>query len=240
MELTEGRWTNKDLAEWFGIQPDSFKVNKPRKLEELEEYADFHLEKNKVIIDKVYIPVYSKKKSNPYRIIKDNFDGAWSENHLDTCSRVSRQIYNEHISDIGITNSTAYTYTLRVKNEFYGKAMKYSGTRGQCYYLIGKQEGDGVNARYSFLTQEEEEIKKEVLKKYYGSSDEKMAILDTILLEKEMSPEEFVEAYQQIMGDPSIRYKAFRDEFSERIGAKIARVTYLEKFEGEDGLLLEE
>lgn len=229
MELFVGKWNNAMLAEWFDMTPDSFKSAKREKLLELEEYADFYEEKKKVIITKVYYPNYIKKGSKSYRIVKDNFEGAWSDNRLDTCARVSAQIYNENKTELEISKDTTYQYTLKVKDEFYGKAMKYSGKKGQCTYFIAKQEGSGVNAKYSFLTKEEEEVKKQILTKYYGSAEEKNMILDTMLAEGELSPEEFVEAYNQIMGDPLTRYHAFKEEFGETIGAEIVRVTFLEE-----------
>lgn len=60
IELTTGLKTNKELAEWFGIIPNSFCRSKNKKLEELKLFAEYHLEKDKVFIDEVLIPVYSK------------------------------------------------------------------------------------------------------------------------------------------------------------------------------------
>ena len=57
--------TNAELAEWFGIQVNSFRARKEKKLEELKNFADFKVvDSKKVYIIKVYKPVYVKKKSN--------------------------------------------------------------------------------------------------------------------------------------------------------------------------------
>ena len=54
MGLREGKISNKELAEWFGISANSFSKNKEKKLEELKYFAEFHIDnKNHVIIDKM-------------------------------------------------------------------------------------------------------------------------------------------------------------------------------------------
>lgn len=53
--------SNKELALWFGIKPNSFAHSKLKKLEELKKYADYEILPNKKIkINKVHIPYYSK------------------------------------------------------------------------------------------------------------------------------------------------------------------------------------
>lgn len=44
MELKIGKYTQKELAEWFNISYNSFRVSRDKKFEELKDYADFEIE----------------------------------------------------------------------------------------------------------------------------------------------------------------------------------------------------
>lgn len=60
-KLIAGRsYTNQDLADWFGIQYKSFSNKKGKKLEELQQYADYIQDGTKIKILKVYQPYYVK------------------------------------------------------------------------------------------------------------------------------------------------------------------------------------
>lgn len=81
LELTKGVWTNKMLAEWFGIAEGTFKNTKKKRLAELELYAAFIPKKGKVEILRIKEPVYWKffdadrmKVSRLYDKVADCFD----------------------------------------------------------------------------------------------------------------------------------------------------------------------
>ena len=54
MKLKIGKMTNQELADWFEIAPKTFRNTKPKRLEELKEYADFYEDKGKVYITHIY------------------------------------------------------------------------------------------------------------------------------------------------------------------------------------------
>lgn len=87
-ELKEGKITLDELADWFGIAASTIRAKKTKenKLKILKTFADYHLEKRSIVIDKVYIPVYTKA----YTLIKEQVH----KSNLDTCSRVASVIYN--------------------------------------------------------------------------------------------------------------------------------------------------
>ena len=74
IELTIGKKTGKQLAEWFGIEYNSFKNQKKKKLEELKLFAEFYEEKGKVVITKVIEPVYQKGMENVKRKVIEKID----------------------------------------------------------------------------------------------------------------------------------------------------------------------
>lgn len=74
IELKEGKITNKDLAEWFGIKPMTLSKNKEKKLKELEAFAEFYEDKGKIVITKILNPIYTKQASKSKDIIFSAFD----------------------------------------------------------------------------------------------------------------------------------------------------------------------
>ena len=59
VKLTPGKKTNKDLAEWFGVRPQSYSNKKKDFLKKLEEYAIFEInDAGKVNILEVIEPYY--------------------------------------------------------------------------------------------------------------------------------------------------------------------------------------
>lgn len=95
-ELKLGKMTRPELAEWFGIKPNTYDHNKKKKLEELSFYADFVEVYGGVKILAIKISTYSKEGSRAYSIIKENFDKAWHKSGYDTAARVGSQIWAEN------------------------------------------------------------------------------------------------------------------------------------------------
>ena len=61
------------------------------------------------------------------------------------------------------------------------------GLKGVSTYIWCKKNEEG---RLVFLSEEEEEIKKLLLKKYFGTADEKTAIVKDMVDKEEIKPEE--------------------------------------------------
>ena len=61
LQLTEGKTTLRFISQWFGLHPQTIsKGGKSREkyLQKLKYYCDYHFEKNRIVIDKVFIPEY--------------------------------------------------------------------------------------------------------------------------------------------------------------------------------------
>ena len=70
-QLHLGIMTNKELAEWFGMDKEkSFRSTRAKKLEILKEYAEFENLRGKVNITKIIKPIYTKGSKN-YELIKE-------------------------------------------------------------------------------------------------------------------------------------------------------------------------
>lgn len=204
MELTTGKISFRDLAEWFGLKKTYFESNskaKARYLEKLKGFADYHFEGKKLIIDEVYIPEYDKS----LKIIKKNFEKHWGENNekwIDTCTRVGKSIYEKYPQiNHQIKENTAIAYTNKVKVEFYGHTYKRDGgSRGISKY-IRVREGDIP------LTEQEEEIRKQCAKEAYGVLSEITVDIEEDYRNGGMTKKEYKEA----IGELSEKYDCYNN-----------------------------
>ena len=207
LELTEGIWTIKNLAEWFGMKPNSLSHNKEKKLKELKEYADFEITKSgKIKIIKVKKTTY--EKNNVYNYYKENIPRVWRYNQIDTCSRVASEIYTKKNS---IEESTGYQYTRRVRDNLWGKPHKGNP---RCFYKLAKlnrSDKDKKYDTYTELTKEELKIFSEEYNKFFKAADsaeDKFMIQDQVE-NGEITPEE---AYGLLF--PTSSYKKFLEHVS--------------------------
>jgi hypothetical protein len=105
-ELKLGRITNKELVEWFGTT--EIQINRKKKywLKILEEYCDFEPIYGGVYINKIHKPYYVKNKN--LQIVKEEFEEAWDESGLDSCLRVSEEIYYKRQEEFTVKETTVY------------------------------------------------------------------------------------------------------------------------------------
>ena len=97
MELKLGKMSRLELSQWFGVKPNTYDHSKKKKLEELKIFADFEETYGGVNITKIKIPIYAKKGSRAYNIIKNAFSDAWHKSGYDTAARVGSQIWKESL-----------------------------------------------------------------------------------------------------------------------------------------------
>lgn len=225
MELSTGKWTNKMLAEWFGIQPDTFRKSKQDKLEILRDQAEFYEDKGKIIITKVYEETEYSKTSKNYKLIKKNFDKVWKPGELNTCKRASEQLNS--MLKLGIADKYSENLTRDVRTELQGKPAKNDeGIRGYCDYQWCKKDGAGNPVEFS---DEENAIKKELLTKYFGTAEEKAVIVKGMIIKGEIRPDEAWSVYEDLVGMNNERFMEFLGEFQAKIGAVVIKATRIQE-----------
>ena len=226
-KLVTGKITYKELADWFGLAATSLKnkATKKKRLEELKHFADYHMEGNKVVIDEVYIEEYSKQGSKAFQMVRDELDKAWSEDGLDSCSHVGLKIGQTLKNELTITDNTVYTYTRKSRNELYGVPFQQGGKLGSCIYLWCKKYGDGINARYERLSEEEEQIKQDLIHKYFGNADEKQIIVKGMVGSGEISKKDAWDVLEELTNMRDGNFMSFLGELQEKVGCQIIRGT---------------
>lgn len=162
IELQKGAYTQKILAEWFGIAYSTLRNNKAKYLEELKEYAEYELtESGKINIKYVKIPVYVKKDSN-YQKVKKVVPEYWSKNKIDKKKWVAEKIQNNET--ILIKPSTTYSYVCKASTELWGKPNGSGGPYGYNYWVLCVRTG--TNTLRPF-TEEEQKTRKKLKSIYF-------------------------------------------------------------------------
>lgn len=228
MELRLGVMTNVELAKWFGVTETSFKSHKKKKLEELKLFAEFREDKGKVIINKIYEPVYVKQLGKTKQMVIDKIDEVWSEDGLDSCTRVGDEIC-ELLTQEGVIRKpdTIKAYVREGRNELYGKPFMEKGTIGKCIYIWCKR--DPETGEYSLLTPEEQQIKQNLQTKYFGDATEKQVLVKGMVETGEISKEDAWEVLEEMtnMGTPN--FMAFLKEIQAALGCQVVKGTLVER-----------
>lgn len=233
MELETKMYNPKELAEWFNVVPKTFSNNRKKYLEELKYFADFEDlgGKKGILIKKVFIPVYAKKKkvSRAYQIIKDNFHKTWHSSGYDTAARVGSQIWkeNEELQQL-ISEATAKQYVLKARTEFYGKVYDRNsyGELGICkpVYIARNSWDEAI-----LLTDEQIATINKIRREIYD--DEQAPMLDEALIHHEITEEE----YERILKDYNSRekraerYYNFINRVADELGIMPDKVTLIIK-----------
>ena len=222
MELKLGKMSRLELSQWFGVKPNTYDHSKKKKLEELKIFADFEETYGGVNITKIKIPIYAKKGSRAYNIIKNAFSDAWHKSGYDTAARVGSQIWKESLElQSMITETTAKSYAARVRTEFYGRVYKKEmGLLGWCKYayVVENKWEEAV-----LLNDEQNKQVTDLIRKIYTNEQEPLvyeAYQEGSITEKDY--EEFQKDWKNKAGE---RYNIFIKELSNLLGFYPTKVT---------------
>lgn len=207
------------MADWFGIKEKSLRSTRKKKMEELKKYAIFEDMRGKVNILKVLKPIYSKG-SEDYKLIKEKTIEQWNETGLDTCKLVSSKIKSKYSNQLKVSDNTLYNYTSQSKRELWGKPFSSGGEIGYCIYELCKK----INNKCISFTEEEKAIKQKLLKKYFGSADEKVFFIKDMIENEEIAKEECWETLEEMINLDK-NYMAFKRELERQIGHTVVRAT---------------
>lgn len=228
-------YNNKQLAEWFGINPSTLSRNRQEYLEILKDFVLYEEVGKRIKVLEVYIPEYDKHWNSNYGKVRNKVPEVWNANGLDSSARVSQEI--QHQLMLPLTEGTVYQYTLRSRNELYGRPFGQPGELGRCTYIWCKKVGDGRTAQIIPLTPEEEEIKQKLIQKYFGNVSEKQIIVKAMVESGEITKEEAWDVLEELTNMKGRgNFLTFMSELQAKLNCKVIRgtQTYLEIEEGFD------
>lgn len=235
-ELELGIIKTKDLAEWFQISYSTFRKQKEQKLEELKLYAEFEEVYGGVNILKIIDEgnkKYTKESRRNYEIVKSSFDQEWSSTGIDSCSNVAIKIYDKHKNELTITDKTTEKYAQRARNELYGKPFVSVGELGSCSYLWCRREYDKENnvIIYTEFTDEEQAIKRELMKKYFSTDVEKEVMVAEMVNSGEITKAEAYDVLCEMKNLNNRGFMAFKSELELQLGCSVVKATLLNRNE---------
>lgn len=229
MELKIGKMTTQELADWFGISYGGFRNAKKKKLEELKNYADFEEIRGGVEITCIRKLTYNKKDNQIRQIYEQGFEEL--RQPIDTVSNINNQIYEKYHDKLPTLGSaeSGYHYAIEVRNANYGIPFKGDGKRGCCYYLWCKVEQKGDEFYFVQFNEKEEKIKQDLLKKHFGTSEEKDLLIAEMVACGEISK---ADAYDIMMEYRNLNAKGFMSflkALEAEIGSKVVKATKFEE-----------
>lgn len=233
IKLHLGKMSGKEMAAWFNMSTSNYSKTEIRQqcYRILEKYAKYHLENRNggkvVVIDEIYVDEYIGEQGPPARArIKELVQQNWNEHGLDTCSRVASQNY-PILKQEGYTiaESTNYRYTCDGRTELWGSPMKRtSGSLGSCRYEYAKIAANGAIVP---LNAEEQKIKDQLIKKYFGNLNEWTLGVVEDLKKGRITEEEAGQALKNL--DAHGEYLSWKGELEAAIGNPIVKATRVEE-----------
>jgi hypothetical protein len=229
MELHLGRMSNKDLAEWFGIKPNSFTQHKRKKLEELKNFCFFEEVYGGVNITGIIKEVYNKKDSQIRQIYEQGFEEL--RQPIDTVSNINEKIYEKYYDKLPTLSSaeSGYHYAIEVRNANYGVPFKGHGKKGNCYYLWCKVEQHDNEFYFIQFNEEEEKIKQKLLQKHFGGKEEKDLLIAEMVACGEISKEDAYDIMMEYRNLNSAGFMGVIKALEKEIGAKVVKATKFEE-----------
>ena len=225
--LTIGKKSVIEISDWFGINRSTFSRSKERYLQELEDFAIFHLEGKKVVIDEV-LQEYYEKKNKTYKEIRKLVPKFWNKKGLDTCSNVSQKIYETKMFNLSI--SSIRKYVLKAKNELYGKIEKGRkfglGIIGKCEYVFCKK--DLYADKYSLFTKEEENKIKEIRNKYFGDANKAQDIVNDMIYNEEIDEKEGITVLNYMTKWTKDKFINYKSQIEVTFNCYYVRATLIE------------
>lgn len=257
INLKLGKMSTKEIAEWFGIKESSYRKNKNRKLEELATHADYREIYGGVIIDNIKIPVYQKQSIKNKAKLEEVFLQEWDNeehNNLNTCANVARKICDKYGTELsGWELGTINEYARQIRKRDFGIPCFEDGALGSCNYLWAKAiPAKGQPGIYicEKLTEEENKIKDELLKKYFSTKNagdiEKKIIIDEMVKSGEITKDMAYDLYKNVDGLNEIKFQQYLLDLKRLIGYKVIKTTelfigrYLQAEKREAALIIKE
>lgn len=229
MELKLGKMTTKELAQWFGISYGSFRTMKAKKMEELKDFCFFEEVYGGINITAIVNPIYVKNGQKIREVYQQGFEEL--RQPIDTVTNINEKIFDKYHEQLPTLSSAAsgYHYAIEVRNANYGVPFKDVGSLGRCYYLWCKVEEKEGTPYFIQFSEEEENIKKNLLKQYFGTDEEKDILIAQMVDAGEISEAEAYRLTRQYRGLNNAGFMGFLRELERQVGSKVVKATKFER-----------
>lgn len=224
MELEERLYSVAEIAEWFGIKPDSIYSLKAQKMKELKEYCDF-IDHGKagIEITKVYNAVYVKPALK--KVAEKVFNKFWLKygKFVDSQERIAKELQKKE-PDYDFNTLLAAVRQHRKKH--YGSPNLTWGKSGVSKFNFVKVNENGY---YENFSPEEEQKKNEVAKDFLVHNGhiqmyQRLMAAKQSRDNKEITNDEYNEIFQGVLESFEKDWNDFQFQFEKELGQKCAFV----------------
>lgn len=225
MELRLGFMSTEELAEW-GQKPftKSFVQNKARWCENnLAQCAKYELKRGGVKILEIKEPICKTSARQKIKANYLNYYGHYDEERQEWIyADTAKNCYSKMKAaegEFGILDDTGTAYCGEGRRGDFGPVRgknRGPGKLGDCCFAFGKI----IDNEFYYFTPAEEQIKKEISKKFFHDMEyervEEQQKLNWGLKNKEITPEEYAEAMVELL-DEEPNWVDFRNAFEKAL-----------------------
>ena len=230
--LTIGKKDDIEIANWISVSKYTFSRNKEKYLKELEDFADFHIDKGKIVIDRVIDPYYEKISSKFLKEVIVKIDKVWGKEGLNTCSNVGTLLLEDYKSknpNFSKSIASMIRFVTKGRDLLYGKPNSEEwGKIGKCNRRLCKY--DKRNRKYLELTENDKEKIREIRKKHFKTAENLDIEIELMIRNKEITKEEAWDKYKKMISiDEEDRYYLFLIDVQKEIGYWLVNGTFVER-----------
>lgn len=173
LQLTLGKMSSKQLAQWFGIAQKTYSNNIKKYLKKLKSYAGFTEVYGGVVINEIFCAEYSKSSDKDSKVFNAEVDRCVKEqNGLLSLAGVARKLVASDKDYAGLQPDTIARRMSVVAKEDYGDywcslkgvAKDFAGAKGARERVWALKLSDYND--YRLMTKEEEQLWFQILEKW--------------------------------------------------------------------------
>lgn len=230
-ELHLGKMTTKELMKWFKVGHDRYYKEKEALFTELRDYCTFKPVYGGIEVTEIKDYVYTNRRDAVYQKVVNYLKENWPDNEPTSATDLTDNLWTEQFEEAALLKqSTIYRYVRTARNELFGNPKYFgkddSGQVGISTYVLCTR--DKKTKKLRFFTKEELKVKRAMLLKHYHNTNEKLAILETMVRTKEIQEEEFYKYYKNYALPKGGGYAGFFKDMKDK-GIPVTRGTLVSR-----------
>lgn len=195
VKLRIGKMKSSEIAQWMGVNYNTYRNQKQKKLKQLERFCDFTPIYGGVIIKQIYDPIYKSNIPDDEKVflneVKESNEGLASVAGIVRKLQKNDQFYKALSERQVNRRMTKWNWSMFGK---YNNGQKEAyGTHGSRKYVYAIKIDDYNN--YRRVTEEEYDLFRHIVKSVCGKETDKIIesmLLDEAFKNSDMSKEEYL------------------------------------------------
>lgn len=232
MKLHLGKMTSAELAKWFNIGLKTYQNTRRKRLEELEDYAEFMPFRGGVEIEEIWIEEYQSKAFKDDELyLKELAD---CNSGLGSIAGMVRNLEHKKALPKDTSARSLERRLSKARNRLFGnpsdketdvqekKAWSKGGQKGKNRYVWAVKESE--YNKYRFMTKEERDVFYAIISQHY--TPEVIATSKLITVPEDgQSKEDFEKEKENSKDDSQTDFFAVLKEFKDKMNIQLVKAT---------------